>query len=265
MKHTLALLFCGLFYIVTACHSTNSTPPVLEKKQYIFTGSNRCDTAKNAGVDVSVAFVLLKDDTEGSRKINDSLRRLAANSIVGWLDSATVAEHPDAKTDLAKAASLFATDYEVVRKDMGSLGGCWEVKTTADTVHVGPKAVTVKYETMAYTGGAHPNSNLSFYNFDRKTGQMLTLTDMVSDTTALLDLVEKAFREQQQVMPQNNLEERGYFLRDGRFFLPANVGMSPRGMVFYYNPYEIAAYAVGPIQVTVPYTQLDGILQKDWH
>ena len=265
MKNIVALLCCGLIYIVTACHSTKSTPPVLEKKHYVFTGSNRCDTAKNTGVDVSVAFVLLKDDTAGSRKINDSLRQLAANSIVGWLDSATVAEHPDAKTDLAKAASLFAADYEVVRKDIGSLGGCWEVKTTADTVHVGPKAVTVKYETMAYTGGAHPNSSLSFYNFDRETGQMLTLADMVSDTTALLGLVEKAFREQQQVMPQNNLEERGYFLRDGRFFLPANVGMSPRGMVFYYNPYEIAAYAVGPIQVTVPYGQLGGILQKDWH
>ena len=34
-------------------------------------------------------------------------------------------------------------------------------------------------------------------------------------------------------------------------------------MVFYYNPYEIVAYAFGPIEVTVPYNELDGILRTD--
>ena len=87
---------------------------------------------------------------------------------------------------------------------------------------------------------------------------------MVSDTTALLGVVEKVFRKQQGLLPQHNLEERGYFLRDGRFFLPANIGMSKKGLIFYYNPYEIAAYALGPIEVTVPYEQLNGILRTDW-
>ncbi len=264
MKYLIALFFCGSINIFSACHSTESGPLVLDKQNYTFAGVNRCDTTKNAGVDVSVDYILLKDDTEGARKINDSLRRLAVNSIVGWLDSATVAGNPDVQTDLAKAASQFATDYEIMRKDMGSLGGCWEVKTTADTMHVGNKALTVKYETFAYTGGAHPNSSMSFYTFNRETGQMLTLSDMVSDTTALLTVVEKAFRKQQDLLPQNNLEEQGYFLHDGRFFLPGNVGMSSKGMVFYYNPYEIAAYAIGPIQLTIPYEQLNGILRDSW-
>ncbi|AUD04965.1 DUF3298 and DUF4163 domain-containing protein [Spirosoma pollinicola] len=264
MKNTLAILLFGLINIVSACQSTDSEPPVLDKQNFTFTGSSRCDTTKNAGVDVSVAYVLLKSDTEGDRKINDSLRRLAVNSIVGWLDNETVAEHPDVQTDLAKAATLFATDYEIVRKDMGNLSGCWEVKTTADTLHAGPKTLSVKYETFAYTGGAHPNSSVSFYNFNRETGKIITLADMVSDTTALLRVVEKAFRKQQDLQPQNNLEEKGYFLHDGRFFLPANIGMSTSGLIFYYNPYEIAAYAVGPIQVTVPYAQLSGILHENW-
>ncbi|MFD2936604.1 DUF3298 and DUF4163 domain-containing protein [Spirosoma flavum] len=264
MKYFLVLFFCGSINIFSACHSTDSGPPVLDKQHYIFAGSNHCDTTKNAGVDVSVTYILLKDNTAGARKINDSLHRLAVSSIVGWLDSATIAGHPDAQTDLGKAAALFATDYEIVRKDMGGFSGCWEVKTTADTVHAGPKMLTVKYETFAYTGGAHPNFSMSFYNFDRETGQILTLADMVSDTTALLNVVEKAFRKQQDLLPQNNLEEQGYFLRDGRFFLPGNVGMSSKGMIFYYNSYEIAAYAVGPIQLTIPYEQLNGIMRNNW-
>jgi hypothetical protein len=264
MKNVQALFLLGSLYIVSACHFTDSTPPVLEKQQYKFAGSSRCDTAKNSGVDVSVAYVLLKDDSEGGRKINDSLRILAVNSVLSWLDSETVAQHPDAQTDLDKAASLFASDYDIMRKDMGNLGGCWEVKTIADTLHANPKVVAVKYETFSYTGGAHPNSSVSFYNFDRQTGQMLTLEDVVSDTTSLRNLVEKSFRKQQAVAPGNNLEEKGYFLRDGQFFLPANFGIGAQGILFYYNPYEIAAYAVGPIQVMVPYTQLDGVLRKDW-
>ena len=260
--------FSGFLFVLvgffSACRFTSSEPPALTRQQYVFAGANRCDTASNTGVDVSVAYFLLKDETGATRRINDSLRILAVGSVANWLDSATVAAHPAIRTDFSKAVSQFATDYETTRKDMGNVGGCWELKTTADTVHANAKAVTVKFDTYAYTGGAHPNSSLSFYTFNRETGQLLTLADMVSDTTALLGVVEQAFRQQQKLQPHANLEEQGYFLRDGHFFLPANIGMGREGLVFYYNAYEIAAYVVGPIQVTVPYTQLSGILRTDW-
>ncbi|MFD2569557.1 DUF3298 domain-containing protein [Spirosoma soli] len=258
---TFLFAFIGLF---SACRPTHPGPPALDWHHYKFGGTVRCDTTTNKGVDVLVSYLLLKENTDGAKRINDTLRRVAVGSITGWLDSTTVADNPTAQTDLAQAATLFAADYETMLKEMGGLGGCWELKTKADTVYAGEKALSVKFETYAYTGGAHPNSNLSFYTFDRETGRSLTLGDMVSDTTALLGVVEKAFRKQQELLPQYNLEERGYFLRDGRFFLPANVAMGRDGMIFYYNPYEIAAYAVGPIQVTVPYEQLNGILRDDW-
>lgn len=255
------VIFIGFF---SACRFASSDPPALERQQYTFAGANRCDTVGNSGVDVSVSYFLLKGENEATRKINDSLQLLAVGSVTNWLDSATVAAHPDVRTNLIKAANQFAGDYETMRKDMGNVGGCWELKTTADTVHAGSKAMTVKFDTYAYTGGAHPNSSLSFYTFNRKTGQLLRLSDMVTDTTALLGMVEHAFRQQQKLQPHASLEEQGYFLREGRFFLPANVGMNREGLVFYYNPYEIAAYAVGPIQVMVPYTQLGSILRTGW-
>lgn len=264
MKYIPTTLLFGLLLLFHACRQNQSGPPQLVRQAYTFSGSSRCDTTTNKGVDVSVSYVLLADDESGAEPINNRLRELAVGSVADWLDSATVATHPDARTELDKAADLFAADYQSMLADMGNLGGCWELKTTADTVFSNPNVLTVRLETYAYTGGAHPNSNQSFYTFDRDTGQPLDLSDMVSDTTALLGVVEKEFRKQQELIPQANLEERGYFLRDGQFFLPANVGLSQRGMVFYYNPYEIAAYAVGPIEVTVPYEQLNGILRDGW-
>lgn len=263
MKYFLLLVIPGFVSFFQACRQVPPGPPVLVRHHYTLTGANRCDTTTSKGVDVSVAYFLLREDSDGARKINDTLQRLAVGSITDWLDSATVASHPDAQTDLPKAVALFATDYQTMTTDMDGLGSCWELKTQADTTHVSADVLTVRLETYAYTGGAHPNSNQAFYMFDRETGQTLSLTDLVSDTTALLNVVEQTFRQQQKLLPQTNLEERGYFLRDGRFFLPANVGMSRTGMVFYYNPYEIASYALGPIEVTVPYHQLAGILRAD--
>jgi hypothetical protein len=263
MKYPLFLFILGLIPFFSACHHALPDPPVLIRQHYVLTGLNHCDTMTNKGVDVTVNYFLLKENSQGARTINDSLRQLAVGSITGWLDSTTVASHPDAHRNLATAATLFAADYETMIGDMGGLGGCWELKTQADTMYTSAKALTVRMETYAYTGGAHPNSNLALYMFDRETGHTLSMSDLVSDTTALLDVVEQAFRRQQELMPQTNLEEHGYFLRDGRFFLPANIGMSRTGMVFCYNPYEIAAYAVGPIEVTVPYAQLSGILRPD--
>ena len=263
MKYPLFLFILSLIPLFPACHHASSEPPVLIRQHYRLTGPNRCDTTTNKGVDITVNYFLLKEDTRGAQAINDSLQRLAVGSITGWLDSTTLAPYPDAHGNLATAATLFAVDYETMMSDMGGLGGCWELKTQADTVYTSAKALTVRMETYAYTGGAHPNSNLALYMFDRETGHTLSMSDLVSDTTALLDVVEQAFRRQQELMPQTNLEEHGYFLRDGRFFLPANIGMSRTGMVFCYNPYEIAAYAVGPIEVTVPYAQLSGILRPD--
>ncbi|MCK8492751.1 DUF3298 and DUF4163 domain-containing protein [Spirosoma sp. RP8] len=265
MKYLFAALLCGSTVFFAACNRFKSGPPELDRKQYDLTGESKCDTSLNKGVDVSVSYFLLKEDSQVARTINDSMRHISVGSIVGWLDSATVARNPEARTDISKAATLFAADYEAMMKDMDKLGGCWELKTTADTVYTSPNAITVKVETYAYTGGAHPNSNLAFYTFDRETGRTLALNDLVSDTTALLGVVEKAFRKQQDLLPQYNLEERGYFLRDGQFFLPANIAVGRGGLIFYYNPYEIAAYAVGPIEVTVPYEQLNGILRDSWY
>lgn len=256
MKYFLLLVLFGLIALFSACRQAPPGPPVLIRQQYTLTGAGHCDSTLNKGVAVSIDYFLLRENT-------DSLRKLTVGSITGWLDSTTVAAHPDARTNLAKVTALFAADYQTMTQEMGGLGGCWDLETQTDTTYTNPKVLTVRIETSAYTGGAHPSSNRALCMFDRGTGRALALTDLVSDTTALLNVVERTFRRQQALPPQTNLEEQGYFLRDGRFFLPPNVGMSRTGMVFYYNPYEIASYAYGPIEVTVPYDQLGGILRTD--
>ena len=56
------------------------------------------------------------------------------------------------------------------------------------------------------------------------------------------------------------LLEQGYFIDNNQLPVTANFALTPDGVIFYYNVYEIAPYAYGPSQVTVPYADLKDIM-----
>jgi hypothetical protein len=255
----------GLIAGCWACQGTGrqTDAPALRRQHYVYADSGRCDTTENWGVSVDVRYALLADTTAGSRAINDSLRGLVLNTVSGWLDSSTVAKHPTARTSFAEAARLIVTDYRAMHRRMWAVGGCWELNTRLDTVFANARLLTARLDTYTYTGGAHPNSYTTYISFDRRTGLPLTLNDMVSDTTTLLLAVERAFRQKQGLAPDQDLETEGYFLRDGQFFLPTSFGAGRTGLIFYYNPYEIAAYAQGPIELAIPYESLGELIRRN--
>ena len=258
---------CFLLFLlvnVTACQffTRTAAPPVLSHQHFTYAGSGRCDTTTNRGVSVRADYTLLNNGEQYANTINDTLQARIVCNLTGWLDSLSLAQHPQAQKDLKTAATVLAADYHQMQQDVGMLGGCWEIDIRSDTVFTDPKTLTVAFDTYAYTGGAHPNTYRTLLSFDRRTGLPLHLTDLVTDTTALLLIVEQAFRRQQAIKPEQSLEDEGYFLQDGQFFLPQNVAAGRSGLIFYYNPYEIAAYALGPIELIVPYNQLAVLLKR---
>ncbi len=241
---------------LAGCHFGAQSLPALQRQQFAYTGPGRCDTTINRGVTIQASWFTLTGTDPASQAINDSLQSLIVGNVSGWLDNATVAAHPAVRHNLSEAARLFANDYQTMLADNRFMHSCWELETQCDTVFASPEVLTARLSTNAYTGGAHPNAYTGYISFDRKTGHALRLTEMVSDTAALLQQVEQAFRQKQGLGPQQDLEAEGYFLRDGRFFLPDNIAFGRTGLICYYNPYEIAAYAEGPIEIVIPYSQL---------
>jgi hypothetical protein len=241
---------------LAGCGSGPQTPPDLRAQRFDYAGPDRCDSTAGRGVSIRANWFELSPADPASRAITDSLRALVVGNVSGWLDSATVAAHPGVGQNLPHAARLFAEDYRRVRADNRFVTGCWTLETQCDTVFVSANTFTARLQTYAYTGGAHPNAYVNYVGFDRRTGQALRLTDMVRDTVALLGEVERAFRKRQGLGSGQNLEAEGYFLRDGRFFLPDNVAPGRTGLICHYNPYDIAAYAEGPIELIIPYERV---------
>jgi hypothetical protein len=110
-----------------------------------------------------------------------------------------------------------------------------------------------------YTGGAHGMHNRDYYVFSLGDKRRLSLNDIVLDKArpALDDLVEAALREQMGIPEWIPLSEQGFFedspnkLED--FFL------NPLGLGFQWDPYEIAPYSMGIIEVVIPYDALEGM------
>lgn len=263
------ILLIGVLFLIigfASCQKTSTHPPVLKPQHFRSDKALACDSTTGRGVSIDITYPLLEETSTAERQINDSLRHLAVGSVAMWVDSATLAQQPSAATNLNATADLLVKDYQDFANQMQGrpMGGCWELIGRIDTTYTSPKAITLQAETMAYLGGAHPNTQYALFTFDRQTGQPIRIADSLTDTTALLKLVEPYFRQKMQINSQQNLEEVGFFLHEGRFFLPANMGFSHEGMVFFYNPYEIAAYAVGPISVVVPYDKLNGLVKPIW-
>lgn len=222
-----------------------------------------CDTIRNKGVSVLINLWEPTDSGTVATKIREILTKKTIQRLNSYGDPASVVARLEANKSARDAFEVFEKNYSDFKKDFPDAPGCWEVELHGDTVMTTPKVLFYQMDHYAFTGGAHPNSFTSYHAFDGKTGEEVEMKNFVADSVALLKLVETKFRELEKLEPGVDLEDAGYFLANHKFFIPANYVFTLEGVLFFYNPYEIAAYARGPIEFTIPYEELKGIIRKE--
>lgn len=259
----LLLVFTILFF---SCGTSKNPDEKAEsdyiKGEIIRSSFGKCDTVSNAGVSLEISLWMPSDSSKASVNIRNLLAKKSIQRINAYLDSTTLASIPAASESVEASFRVFQKNYNEFKKDFPDAPGCWQVELNGDTVMTTPKVLQYKLDHYAFTGGAHPNSFRSFHIFDRTTGEERDIKEFVTDSTALLKLVEKNFRKLENIALDTDLEKAGYFLLNNQFFLPANYALTPDGILFYYNPYEIAAYARGVIQFVIPYSELQNSVDK---
>ncbi|KAA6438619.1 DUF3298 and DUF4163 domain-containing protein [Dyadobacter flavalbus] len=222
----------------------------------------KCDTVSNSGVSLKINLWTPSDSNSATGAISNILTAKSLQRINSYLDSATLASMPSASGSVDDAFKLFQKNYNDFKKDFPDAPGCWEVELKGDTVMTTPKVLQYRLDHYAFTGGAHPNSFRSFHIFDRTTGEETDIKKCITDSVSFLKLVEKHFRKTENLAPDMDLEKAGYFLSDHKFFIPASYALTREGILFYYNPYEIAPYARGAIQFVIPYSELENVMDK---
>jgi hypothetical protein len=194
--------------------------------------------------------------------VADSIEKLIATFLSGSEEA--ISSIPDVQ-QLAKA--FFAERAEVAA-EFGN-----EVPWTMDRrVGVAGKLgnlLSLEFMESSYMGGAHPNSYSIYKVIDLSTGQVVTLYDLLDRSKKpSLDRIRMEQLEKDKKADGSEEDWKSYFFEDsflpnGNFFKNDNFKLGPAGISFYYNSYEIAAYAFGPTEITIPLKTIQPLVRPE--
>lgn len=161
---------------------------------------------------------------------------------------------------------LALREYKVAMKDMADPDDTeeratnnWEYSEYTHCVYDDHGIMVYETGVTGYTGGAHGYSAVNYLCLDIKQKKVLQLSDILNvDTFQLNSMLEQKVRSLFKFGSGEKLGER--LLVDT---IPPtdNFIFSDAGLSFYYNQYEIASYADGPVTLFLSYTQLKDMLK----
>ena len=102
---------------------------------------------------------------------------------------------------------------------------------------------------------------IPYQSFYLKTGEKI----VIGDSTVLKQLTtiaEKEFRRMRNIPDGEPLSKAGYWFENDEFYLNDNFAIVDDGLIFYFNSYEIAPYALGPAEIFLKGKQAENIVKK---
>lgn len=116
-----------------------------------------------------------------------------------------------------------------------------------------------------YTGGAHGNYGYTGYTFDASSGKLLSLSDLISDMTGFQTAAaEETVRRLQETCGDELFEDYRDTVESAfRNEEELNWYLNGTGIVVIFNPYSVVPYALGAVQVTLPYLDFAGYFSEE--
>lgn len=150
------------------------------------------------------------------------------------------------KKDDEEFYSLFES---AVSEGMGFMN--WTRNKMSDVIYNDKGILSYAVHWDEYSGGAHGMYGSNFLVFDITSGKRLMLNDVIEEPASKFwqDKIYEKLSEQYK--PEDLKAD---------FSLPIspseNFFISPKGIGFFYNPYEIAPYVYGGAQVFIPFSEV---------
>ena len=206
-------------------------------------------------------------DADGAELLIGSVKRAEIvtedESLNGWLDSIQAAWDTQIQSNIDEMLQ-WATEHRAMA---GEQFYTYSYYDSSDVQRLDQRIVSVLTSHSQYSGGAHPSNFFQATNLDLGTKRELTLNDVIDISKK--DLLFSMILEQ----IDNKYWEygEGSFYPDYREIALDELENDPRfwyfsrtGMVFFFNPYELAPYAAGVIQIEIPYVNLYSILKDEY-
>lgn len=216
------------------------------------TGDN--DWLKDAGISASVAV-------QWPDKLGDVDLSAMQDSIVEMVADTTAYGRDIDKAMMAYVSNIDGTEgCTLTRIDSVPDAPKIAAQTTVSFKVLTRRLAVVERAFYSYQGGAHGDYGSRFINFDLSTGKSLGYDGIFKAGTAdsVRQAVIEALLARYNVSKVSDLDNCGIF--SANLYVTRNVWLDGDDIVFYYNIYEIAPYAAGPIEVRVPAWKVESLL-----
>lgn len=204
---------------------------------------------------VRIRFAYPEVSSNQAPKVAKKINAFILQSLLSGLEGG---DNEEPAPSIEAFAEQFITDYESDPHTFNS----WELELTADVDYSNRDLLSLRVAEHGYTGGAHPFSGARYYVLDLTTGDQVVLAQLLNTEfqTELNVVGETSFREARELPSGTSLEDEGFWLENNTFQVPDNVGVRKEGLVFLFNPYEVAPYAMGPTEFEVPYEDIKHLI-----
>ena len=166
---------------------------------------------------------------------DDMIARVLGQGAVTTLNRSGVLDQSDAMQDAPPLKNSVTADFEVNQNN---------------------QLTSVVMNMEGYVApSAHPFHTINTFNFDIKKGSMVFLADIFNQDARPLLLLSNLSREQ---LKAKNLPDQATLI-EGTAPLPSNFEhwlISSKGLVIYFDDYQVAPYSSGQQTITIPLDQL---------
>jgi hypothetical protein len=167
--------------------------------------------------------------------------------------------------DFEELMQNFIDEYKNFKKEFPEAQQEWEIERKAENNFNDDNILSCTFSEYSYLGGAHPNTFLTFINFNLNTGEIIDLSDIfiAGFLTELNIIAERIFRKEKELTEDISLTKAGFWFDDDKFSVNTNFSIDKNGLSFFYNNYEITAYAYGPTELFIPYKLIKKLIKPD--
>jgi hypothetical protein len=190
----------------------------------------------------------------GNTTLSATINKKVKNHIANQLN---FSEDDSDSIILNEAVKKFDAEYKSFQNDFEESALVWEAMFDGEVTYQSSEIISIAINSYLNTGGAHGNLNITFLNFNPRTGGLLSLDEIILNKIAFEDIAKQHFKVATQITDDTGYGD--YFFGDD-FHLPANIGFNDEGVTLFYNVYEIASYAVGITEFTIPFTEINDYL-----
>jgi hypothetical protein len=239
---------CILLAILVLCSCEEEAILVMEPVVYTNEACAQCP-------DISISYPRAIEGTKLSRTINSTIEE----EIIGLLTFADSLE----VSNLKEAIDSFTLGYSELKDVYPDETVPWEARINADISFENKRILSIKLDSYLFTGGAHGYTSTRFLNFDIEKGIVIDTQELFEDLLSFRSYAETKFREQEEIPQEASINSTGFMFELDSFYLPENIGLTPKGILLLYNQYEVASYADGQIELLIPFREAKKFVTPD--